>query len=201
MGHEVHLTGEFLTHRSLWRTAQHFLAAGLGEPKGSFYPLLAAAVFGYFAFEAFLNAALREVARDVWLDEKSFFSKGEYRGTLGKYAYLAAISSHVVDKSCRPYQTVRELSDARDFLVHARTEEFDVIVPAEKLEEMKPHPSALDRYASAEFVGRAVADVEALSDSLHFSLIAKFGDIGIGSGRGAFSGIDSSWHASLVPEP
>ena len=201
MKRKVQLTGEFLTHRTLWRTAQRFLAVGLGEPKGSFYPLLAAAVFSYFAFEAFLNAALRAVAHDVWVDERTFFSKGEYRGTLGKFGYLAAISEQVVDKSRRPYQTVRELSDARDFLVHAKTEEFDVIVPAERLDEMRPHPSALDRYSSAEFVARAVADVEALSDALHSSLVAKFGNIGIGSGQGAFSGIDSQWHASLVPEP
>ncbi len=65
MGHKAHLTGEFLTHRTLWLTAQRFLAAGMGEPKGSFYPLLAATVFSYFAFEAFLNAARRQVVLDA----------------------------------------------------------------------------------------------------------------------------------------
>lgn len=175
-----------------------FLADGTTEPRGSFYPLLAAGVFAYFAFEAFLNEALRQVKPDVWEKEAEVFSKGPHRRTLGKFDYLASLCGHSTDKSRRPFQTVRELASARDFLVHAKTELFDTRASAEDVAAVFRRPSVLDRYASLDFSTRALEDVEAVCDSLLAALTAKFGDTGIGSKRGVFSGIVGSYHATLV---
>lgn len=184
----------------MWQTAKRFLEAGLAEPKGSFYPLLAAVVFVYFSFEAYLNTALRAVARETWKDERRFFAGGKYRGTLGKFQYLAELASFQVEKSRRPYQTVRELAEARDFLGHARVEEFDLIVPVERLDQPRPYPSMLDTYSEPKFVKRAIDDVEKLSDGLHRALVEKFGQLLFGSAAGAFSGVRGGWHASLIQE-
>ncbi len=151
MGKKVRLEGEHLTHTTLWATAKRFLSIGLRAPKGSFYQLLATVVFGYFAFEAYLNTALRAVAPDVWKDERRFFTSGKYRGTLGKFHYLAELAGLRVEKSRRPFQTVKRLSEARDFLGHAKVEKFNVVVPVEKLDEPHPHPSVLDTLYRTRF--------------------------------------------------
>ncbi len=200
MGKKVRLEGEHLTHTTLWATAQRFLSTGLAEPKGSFHPLLAAVVFGYFAFEAYLNTALRAVAPDTWKDERRFFASGAYRGTLGKFQYLAESAGHSFEKSRRPFQTVKRLAEARDFLGHAKVEEFNVVVPVEKLDEPRPYPSILDTYSSPAFAKRAIEDVEKLSDALHHALLKRFGQLLFGSGAGAFSGVRGGWRASLIPE-
>ena len=201
MKKRVRLQGEHLTHRPLWHTAQRFLAAGLAEEKGSFYPLLASVVFGYFSFEAYLNTALREVDPATWKIERKFFSTGTYQGTIGKYKYLAELANLTIDASRRPFQTVKKVSEARDFLAHAKVEEFDLIVPAETLDEFKPHPSALDKYSSAPFAKAALQDIERVADALHLALLKKFVNLQFGSKAGAFSGVTGGFHASLIVEP
>lgn len=200
MGRKVRLTGEHLTHVMLWTTSRWFLAKGLAEVKGSFYPLIAAVTFGNFAFEAYLNTALRRVAPEVWQDERAFFSTGLYRGTLGKFEYLASACNYAVNRGRRPFQSVKKLSEARDFLAHARVEEFDLVIPAEKLDEPKPSPSVLDTYASADFAKRTLADLEQLADALQVALGRRFGQLPFGSDEHAFAGISRSWHAALIDE-
>jgi hypothetical protein len=70
---------------------------------------------------------------------------------------------------------VKQAAEARDFLAHARVEEFDVIVPVEKLDEFKPHPSALDTYSSAAFAKRTLQDIEKIADEPHVALLKRFG--------------------------
>jgi hypothetical protein len=200
MGQKVRLRGEHLTHTTLWSTAQRFLSTGLAEKKGGFYPLLAATVFAYFAFEAYLNTALRAVAPDIWKDERRFFACGNYRGTLGKLHYLAELAGLSVETSRRPFQTVNQLSEARDFLGHAKVEEFNVVVPVENLDEPRPYPSVLDKYSSPKFAKRAIEDVEKLADTLHRALLKRFGQLFFGSAAGAFSGVRGGWHTSLIPD-
>jgi hypothetical protein len=189
------LTGVVYTHQTLWHTAKHFAKVG-EEPVGSFYPLLAAGVFAYFAFEALLNEILRQVDPDIWAKEREVFSKGQYRGTLGKFDYLADKFSVSVDRSRRPYQTVRELAEARDELVHARTEMFDVVVKAPSLDSIPRHTSILDIYSSTEFVARTMTDIKQVSDALLNSVKRQAGDIEIGGTGGAFDGVYGSWEAS-----
>jgi hypothetical protein len=92
------------------------------------------------------------------------------------------------------------LADARDFLGHAKVEEFDLIVPVEKLDEPHPSPSKLDSYTEAKFAKKAIEDVEKLSDGLHKALLARFGQLEFGPAAGAFSGVRGGWHAALVEE-
>lgn len=194
----VRVAGEFMTHQTLWRTAEFFLAQGR-TPEGSFYPLLAAGVFGFFAFESLLNELLRQVDPDTWRDERAIFSKGEFVGTLGKYRWLAQKFGVEIDASRRPYQCVTELAKARDVLAHAKTEMFDVLVRTNDISTVPRQASILDRYSDLNFVEPALADLLSVSNALVQAVNARLGDIGVGGERGAYDGVDGSWQASIEP--
>ena len=192
------VVGEYFTHNTLWRTAKRFLDDGRAEPKGSFYPFLASVVFAYFAFEAFLNTALREVDPDTWKNERRFFSRGKYRGgTMGKFRFLALKSGAPFDVSSRPVQTLVEMTRARNFLAHARVDEYDVVVAAERLDDPKWVQGKLDQYSSEHFATRAIEDIEKAADALvtAFGVGHKFCAAGH-----AFSGLSHSWKAKIVSE-
>ncbi len=51
---------------------------------GASHYMIAATLFVYLAMEAFLNDAGRRLWPAEWQDERATFSRGKYRGTLGK---------------------------------------------------------------------------------------------------------------------
>ena len=191
---KARVIGEYFTHNALWRTAKRFLDDGRAESKGSFYPLLASVVFAYFAFEAFLNTALREVDPDTWKNERRVFYKG---GTMEKFRFLASMSEASFDDSKRPVQTLIEMTRARNFLAHARVDEYDVVVAAERLDDPKWVQGKLDWYSSERFATRAIEDVEKAANAL----AAAFGSRLTFCPNGyAFSGLSHSWKAKIVAE-
>lgn len=187
-----------MTHQTLWRTAQFFLEQGR-TPQGSFYPLLAASVFGFFAFQSLLNELLRQADHATWRDERAFFSTGEFTGTLGKYHWLARKFDVTIDTSRRPYQSVKELAQARDVLAHAKTEVLDVVVRTKDLSSAPRPASILDRYSSLDFADKALGDLLSVSNALVQAVRARLGHIGVGGERGAYDGVDGSWQASIEP--
>ena len=74
---EARITGEHYSDLRLWQTATYFLDLGVHRKEGSFYPLLAASLFSFFAFEAYLNEVGRQLDRDVWKRERDCFCEGE----------------------------------------------------------------------------------------------------------------------------
>ena len=192
---KARVVGEYFTHNTLWRTAKRFLAEGRAMRKGDFYPLLASVVFAYFAFEAFLNTALREVDPDTWKNERRFFSSGQYRGTVGKFLFLALKSGASFDVSSRPVQTLVEMTRARNFLAHACVDEYDVVVAAERLDDPKLVQGKLDQYSSEHFATRAIEDVEKAANALVTAFGAGHKFCAAGH---AFSGLSHSWKAQIV---
>ena len=191
MTDRLRLKGVHYTHLPLWETATRFLAAGKAEKKASFYPFLAATLFSYLAFEALLNAWLHALDAEGWAKEK------EIGSTLAKCAHLFALAGIPLDRSRKPYQVVREVARARDFLAHARTEPFDEIIPASQMDGMVPIQPEITRFGSEAFATEALVQIEALANTLNAGLRAKFDYVPVGSAAGAFYGISGSSEASL----
>lgn len=189
MTDEVRIKGAHYTHLRLWETAKRFLRAGRSEETGSFYPYLATSLFSYLAFEALINAWLQELDPEGWKRERKL------GGTLGKCEHLFRLAGATLDKNQPPFLGVQALAKARDFLAHARTEEFEETIPASRLDDPTPVPLRIDYYGSASFAAEAMAHVEGLANTLNEALRSKFDYVAVGSPGGAFYGIDGSWEA------
>ena len=102
-----------------------------------------------------------------------------------------------LDKSRMPYQAVRAVAGAREFLAHAKTEVFDEIIPASRMDEMTPIEPEIMRFGSEAFATEALSQIEALANTLNAGLRAKFDYVPVGSAAGAFYGISGSSEASF----
>ncbi len=161
------MQNEHRTYRSLWVAARRLRIDASSEARSRTNRDLGALLCLYFAFEGFLNDLGDRIAADTWAEEREFFGKGEYRGTLGKLRYLAEISNFLLEKGRRPYQTLRELEAVRHELVHPRT------IVAGSSVSFDPDgfpklldPDALRTIESEGFPERAFTDIEALADAL-----------------------------------
>ena len=64
------IVGEHLLHKHLWEGARFLNDLAADNLPGRDFPQLAASLFLYFAFEAFLNYLGNIVAPEVWKDER-----------------------------------------------------------------------------------------------------------------------------------
>ena len=185
---KVRTKGEHYIDLRLWHSATYLLELGVHRKTGSFHPLLAASVFSFFAFEAFLNEVGRQLDPTVWNRERDFFARGKYRGTLGKFKYLAEKTGFAYRADARPFQTVHSLATVRDALAHGRTEAFDVKVSVKRADSNDPMPT-IDQWGRVSFAKRALADVEEIADGLMAAAKEKFGEWSAGYRSSAFCGI------------
>jgi hypothetical protein len=131
---------------------------------GRAFPQLAASLFLYFAFEAFLNYLGNIVAPEVWNDERNFFTRGRggYRGTLGKLDFLMDELQVARDRRTRPYRTIVTLDKGRDALAHPRAEAI-----RRTQRSTAPVPTAqIYRLADKNLFAAASADIQALATQL-----------------------------------
>jgi hypothetical protein len=184
------VTGERYIDLDLWFTATYLLGIARRRRKGQAHPFLAASVFAFFAFEAYLNEVGRRLCPDEWSREREFFAKGKYQGTVGKFRYLARKVNYSYAPDRRPFQTVRELAKTRDLLAHGRVETYDFNTAAERADAMsrnwQPKVMAL---AKAEHAKRAIADVQALADGLMAAAKTNCGEWAAGYRSSAFVGV------------
>jgi hypothetical protein len=76
---------------------------------------------GFLAFEGFINLVGEEVAKDVWENERAFFSRDPFRGIIGKVKYLFTKFSGVqLREGEEPFQTFKRMKRTRDDLAHNR---------------------------------------------------------------------------------
>jgi hypothetical protein len=186
----VRVSGEHYVDLELWHTATYLLDIGANRTRGQSHPLLAASVFAFFAFEAYLNEVGRRLAPDVWTKERTFFAKGKYQGTLGKFRYLSELTGYHYSASRRPFQTVRHLATVRDKLAHGRVETFDVRTSLKRADSVGTTPR-LREWGELSFAKRAVADIKALADGLMAAAKARCGEWAAGYRSSAFTGISS----------
>ena len=182
----------------LWKTTKRLLDVGLEDGPDERL-LLAASVFAFLSFESFLNELGSRVATEAWCDERAQFSRGKkkYRGTMGKFTYLAELCDYSHRRDSGAYQEVRQLAAVRETIAHGRTEEFSVEVPLGKEQRQNEHPQ-MWQWGAPEYANKAVASVEELSDGLWAAAKAKFGDT-VGYRSSAFVGIVGERYISLKP--
>ena len=90
------------------------------------YIKIATFVLCFSSLEGQLNWLGSVIAPSEWEDERSFFSKDPYKGTLGKLDFLCGKCSFIVKKGERPYQTIKTLHEIRNRLMHPKTETYQV---------------------------------------------------------------------------
>jgi hypothetical protein len=158
------VVGEHLLHRHLWEAARFLNSMAAEDAPGRYFPRLAASLFLYFAFEAFLNYLGNIVVPEVWDDERTFFSRGPggYRGTLGKLDYLMDHLHIPRNRRTRPYRTIVALDRGRDALTHPRAEFIK-----RKQRPAAPIPEAqVYRLADTRLFAEACEDIEDLATQL-----------------------------------
>ena len=99
-----------IMHQTSW----HLLDIAKKSPEGQFFNYLTSMLFSAFCLEAYFNH-LGEVKIKYWakIDRIHFEDKFEI---------LAQIVNLQFDKSCRPFQTLKEIIEFRNKIAHARTE-------------------------------------------------------------------------------
>ena len=130
-----------ISYETLWRAAITSLEMAKvdDEETRSDHLSISSILTGFFAFEGFLNFVGEEIAPDIWKDERTFFSKSDFRGVMGKVEYLYSLFSDTeLDKSCDPYQTVKKIKTIRDYLVHNRVKSYEKI-STDKFPAYEPH--------------------------------------------------------------
>lgn len=187
----THISGEHFTHRTLWHCAQVQFDNAKKEEEGSFCLNLAASLFIYLAFEAFLNYIGEKAYPEVWEKEKEIFNDEPYRGTLGKFRYVANDLSVAVDWSRPPAQTVKTLDKRRHKIVHPRSEIVDQSVKYSDLHKVATVDPEIYSFGDPNFVERAFNDVETLCDQLLDAAKAKYGEEVVDYSLKAFVGMHS----------
>jgi len=99
------------------------------DPEGnSAYLRLSALLLVHTAFESYLNHLGAIVCPVTWKDERNFFTRTPYRGTLGKYRFLAEHLHVPIARGELPYQDLKDLDSWRNFVVHGRDENHGITV-------------------------------------------------------------------------
>jgi hypothetical protein len=170
--HKVIVTGEFHTHQILWLHATLMNDLRIENQNGHAYVDIEEALACSmllniaFAIEAHANYLLEAVCPSEYEDEKTFFSKGEYRGTLGKLCFLAKQLDVALDRGSRPFQTIKDLFKWRDLMVHSRIErQEDEIECIDPNQVSLPESQRINAY-KASWAGRAFEDSQILCSSL-----------------------------------
>ncbi len=161
-------TFETYNHRILWGAAERNLRlATSSNEDGKFFALGAMFLF-FAAFEGYLNWLGTRITPEVWKDERQFFSRVPFQGTLGKYQFLAKhLRLPTPDPSEGPFQTAKELLKLRDMVAHPKTEEGEK--PVKFTEEHFPplYQSELEKRVSPDAASRAKDHLKTLAEDLH----------------------------------
>jgi hypothetical protein len=188
--------GAVYTHRELMATAEIFLCDGERIRKASRQKAMAASIFAWLAFEAYLNYVLEQVAPDAFKNERNFFREKKYSGVLGKQRWLLdhlkATPPRVIERRRR---VILELHRLRDTLVHAKPERFDGSYRHSSDEQAKLflEDRWVDSSISLARARRHIQAVQAFCEWLHRYVIPPFDDPHL---RGsAFKGVtrSTSW--------
>lgn len=164
-------SGESFSHRILWKCAklQHNNARAI--EKGRKYFDLSTMLMAYLTYEAYLNFVGDRIDPDTWKNEKKYFSQNEYFGVEGKLKRISEICDGVkIDKSCRPYQTIKDLGKLRTSIVHAKVYKYNETIEHTVDTEPEIWPKDGYQYVTKENSNRAMEDVEEFIEWLHVKI-------------------------------
>ena len=171
--HEIE--GQSFTHQHLWNAAKALLAQPETRSPTDGYFRMAGMLMAYFAYEAYLNLVGLRVDQEAWKNEREFFSKRPYRGTEGKLSRICERIGIQVDRSKRPYRTMRELKKLRDFLAHGKLQSYayEIGVPEGESPDMFAEVS-IYKMVTRENADRALKDTEEFIEFLHARITEGF---------------------------
>lgn len=160
---------EIYNHRILWAAAERnvALANDPNNQDAKFFALGSMFLF-FAAFEGYLNWLGTRIAPEVWKEEREFFSRSPFKGTLGKYRFLATILRLPdPDPSQGPFQTATDLLKLRDMVAHPKSEAGERSVKCRKGDFPQHYQSELEKKVSADAATRARDHLKELADALH----------------------------------
>jgi hypothetical protein len=203
--HKVAVTGEFHTHQTLWLHAVSMKDLRIEnqnrEAYGDFEEALACSMLLNIAFavEAHANYLLELACPTEYEDERNFFSKGDYKGTLGKLCFLAQHLDVSLDKGSRPYQTLKELFDWRNLMVHSQIERQEYKVECADLNKIPLPESQIVNAYKAPWANnnRVFEDAKKLCSSLQGAAYSYRTVTGVLSSE-AFSGFRNTRGIEII---
>ena len=161
-------TFETYNHRILWGAAERNLRQATPSNRDAKFFSLGAMFLFSAAFEGYLNWLGTRIAPEVWEDERQFFSRSPFLGTLGKYRFLAKIL-HLPnpDPSQGPFRTAKNLFKLRNMVAHPKVEAGERLVKS-KDGYFPPHyQSELEKKVSPKAASRAKDHLKELAEGLH----------------------------------
>lgn len=182
---EATTTAEYRIHQFHWLHAKELIR--LKEvPTGDPVALeCSALLLVAFAVEAHANWLLEMGCPNEYAQERTFFSREPYGGTLGKLAFLGDRLETPVDRGSRPFQSLEALFNWRDQMVHARVERIERIGSFTDPSQLRPPQSEL-LSTPEKSRDRFMSDAEVLADTLQAAAEqARWRDV---HGSKAFSG-------------
>ena len=155
---------ETYNHRILWSAAEKNLR--LSEPSNKdakFFSLSAMFLF-FAAFEGYLNWLGTRIAAEVWKDERQFFSRDPYQGTLGKYRFLAKILQLPAPNPAQgTFKTATDLLKLRDMVAHPKPEAGERLVKVKEGYFPQHYQSELEKKVSPNAAKCAKNDLKKIS--------------------------------------
>jgi hypothetical protein len=171
-------TYETYNHRILWQTAEKNLQLVAPLNKDAMFFALGAMFLFFAAFEGYLNWLGNRIAPETWKDEKRFFSRSPFQGTLGKYKYLAKILElPIPDKSQGPFKTAHGLLKLRNMVAHPKPEEGEKQVKVPEGDFPPLYQCELEKEVSPEAACLAEKHLKILADELHCKAKQTYSDI------------------------
>ena len=159
---------EVYNHRILWGAAERNLKLASHSNGDSKFHALGAMFLFFAAFEGYLNWLGFRVAPEVWEDERQFFSRAPYQGTLGKYRFLSKILSlPEPDASKGAFQTATELKTLRDMVAHPKPEQGERTVKVKKGKFPPRYESKIDKKVTPKAANLAKKHLKELAELLH----------------------------------
>lgn len=159
---------ETYNHRILWGAAERNLRLSTPSNNDAKFFSLSAMFLFFVAFEGYLNWLGTRIAAEVWKDERQFFSRAPYQGTLGKYRFLAKILQLPDPNPGQgAFKTATDLRNLRDMVAHSKPEAGERQVKVKEGYFPKSYQSELEKKISPTAARRAENDLKKLAEELH----------------------------------
>jgi hypothetical protein len=169
---------EVYNYRILWSLVRKNLKKAQEQSSNAKTFSLGAMLFVYFTFEGYLNWLGSLIAPKVWSNERSFFSKGSYKGTLGKYRYLRKLL-HLPEPDFfqGSAKTLKSLEMLRNDTVHSKQERGTRVVKSHKDHQPPDYEGNLAKQVSLNKAERATRHCEEVINELHVKAHEYFPDL------------------------
>lgn len=180
-------------HKYAWAVVKRQIQLAENESRGALYDDLVAMVFAFHSLEGYVNFVGEKVAPDLWRDERRRFKSDIFKKLK---AILERCEMEPLDKSRRPYSTIKALQKLRNKMTHPKTHRSTT---TKKFREGKEpelfQQSHLETLVCHEKALRARDDVSCIADLIHRAASDRFRNAGLGAGP--FDGVTSMRSSSM----